>query len=169
MRPSLVRGLSGHVMSARVHVQGYVSPAASSLPRHSRYSAPRRLAAVRGRAAPRRKRPLVPVEAEPEEVVLDHSGILRLRTLRVEILDAQYPPAAAAAGRKPRKQSREGVAQVHPPRRRRREPPDRRRPALNISVLAVQIRRNRYADAKLTKTATSPACAPPMLGHGKTV
>ena len=38
--------------------------------------------------------PLIPIESEPPEVILDKAGILIFRTLRVEILDTQQPFSA---------------------------------------------------------------------------
>lgn len=64
---------------------------------------------------------LVPVESEPVKVVHYQFGILAVRALRVDILNAQQPCATLRLSRKPRQQSAEHVAQVHASRWRRGE------------------------------------------------
>ena len=64
-------------------------------------------------------RAFVPVESEPVKVVHYQFGILAVRALGVNILNAQQPCAALRLGRKPRQQSAEHVAHVHASRWRR--------------------------------------------------
>ena len=71
--------------------------------------------------------PFIPVKPQPEQVILNLPGILQLRALRVEVLDAQNPAATATAHREPAHQRRIHIAQVHSSGRRRGEPPHRYR------------------------------------------
>ena len=68
--------------------------------------------------------PLIPVQAQPVQIILDESRIFKLRPLRVKILDTQNPPTPATAHRQPRHHRRVDITQVHTPRRRRRKPPN---------------------------------------------
>ena len=61
----------------------------------------------------------VPFESQPGQVVNQLSGKLRSLAAIVQVLDAQHDAAALAAGRKPRAQAAEYVAQVHAARGRR--------------------------------------------------
>lgn len=63
----------------------------------------------------------VPFEPQPSQVVNQLGGKLRPLTAIVQVLDAQHDAAALAAGRKPRAQTAEHVAQVHAARGRRGE------------------------------------------------
>src|SRR5207247_6782692 len=57
-------------------------------------------------------RPLVPVEAEPAEILKDRRLRLPGRALRVSVLNPQHEGAAAAAREQPVEQRRTGVADV---------------------------------------------------------
>ena len=61
----------------------------------------------------------VPLESQPGQVVNQLSGKFRALAAIVQVLDAQHDAAALAAGRKPRTQAAEHVAQVHAARGRR--------------------------------------------------
>ena len=61
----------------------------------------------------------VPLKPQPGQVVNQLSGKFRALAAIVQVLDAQYDAAALAAGRKPRTQATEHVAQVHAARGRR--------------------------------------------------
>ena len=61
----------------------------------------------------------VPLEPQPGQVVNQLNGKLRSLAAIVDVLDAQHDAAALAAGRKPRAQATEHVAQVHAARGRR--------------------------------------------------
>ncbi len=61
----------------------------------------------------------VPLESQPGQVVNQLSGKFRALAAIVQVLDAQHDVAALAAGRKPRAQAAEHVAQVHAARWRR--------------------------------------------------
>ena len=63
----------------------------------------------------------VPLEPQPGQVVNQLSGKFRALAAIVQVLDAQHDAAALAAGRKPRAQAAEHVAQVHTTRGRRGE------------------------------------------------
>ena len=67
------------------------------------------------------ERTLVPRQAEPFEVAHNQVGILHTRTLRINILNTQYPFATLRLYRKPRQQRTEHIAQMHTSRRRRRK------------------------------------------------
>lgn len=62
--------------------------------------------------------PLVPVDAEPLQVVFDEAGVFCTRALRVDVLDAENEASALAAGREPRHQCGVDVAEVHASGRR---------------------------------------------------
>ena len=66
----------------------------------------------------------VPVEAEPEEVVLNPAGVVKFRALRVKVFDTQNPFASRLSCGQPREEGGEDVAEVHTPGRRRSETPD---------------------------------------------
>ena len=61
----------------------------------------------------------VPLKPQPGQVVNQLSSKFRTLAAIVQVLDAQYDAAALAAGRKPRAQATEHVAQVHAARGRR--------------------------------------------------
>lgn len=61
----------------------------------------------------------VPLESQPGQVVDQLGGKLGALAAVVQVLDAQHDAAALAAGRKPRAQAAEHVAQVHAARGRR--------------------------------------------------
>ena len=61
----------------------------------------------------------VPLQSQPGQVVNQLSGKFRALAAIVQVLDAQHDAAALAAGRKPRAQAAEHVAQVHAARGRR--------------------------------------------------
>ena len=63
----------------------------------------------------------VPLEPQPGQIVNQLSGKFRALAAIVQVLDAQHDAAALAAGRKPRAQAAEHVAQVHAARGRRGE------------------------------------------------
>lgn len=65
----------------------------------------------------------VPLESQPGQVVNQLSGKFRALAAIVQVLDAQHDAAALAAGRKPRAQAAEHVAQVHAARGRRAKRP----------------------------------------------
>ena len=61
----------------------------------------------------------VPLKPQPGQVVNQLSGKFRTLAAIVQVLDAQYDAAVLPAGRKPRAQATEHVAQVHAARGRR--------------------------------------------------
>ncbi len=75
-----------------------------------------------GLAIAGRRRPLVPVEAEPPERVDDELDVLVGRARAVGVLDAQDEDAAVVAREQPVEQRRAGAADVQVAGRARREP-----------------------------------------------
>ena len=61
----------------------------------------------------------VPLEPQPGQIVNQLSGKFRALAAIVQVLDTQHDAAALAAGRKPRAQAAEHVAQVHAARDRK--------------------------------------------------
>jgi len=66
-------------------------------------------------------RPLVPVDAEPAEILQEQPVIVRLATRPVDIFDAENELSAPASRVEPGEESGSGVADVHLAGRRRRE------------------------------------------------
>ena len=58
---------------------------------------------------------LVPVQAQPRQILLQRIGIHPGTALGVQILDAQHDAPAGAFGRQPRQQTARQIAQMHPP------------------------------------------------------
>ncbi len=117
---ALVRRLSGHNIGSAACARISESRAAKALQGGGvEFGAQalgiRRCRAVIGKAA------LVPVKAEPMQVVLYKACIFTPGSLRVKVLYAQNPTATGIAHGKPRHKCREHIAEMHAPGGRRGE------------------------------------------------
>ena len=108
----LMRRLCGHYVGTGACARICIACGDNTLNHVGIYIAPTALA-IRSAGSAIFSAALVPVESEPIEIVLYHTGILRPRTLRVEILDTKNPASATAAHRQPRHHGCKHIPQVH--------------------------------------------------------